>query len=180
MVCLGYPQVIKFIVYRWSVWQFVMSILKRLIKVLASKSVLKKDTVFLQKQILVSVGDWSSLGTGPRLRNALLQEQGVAANLTTCCAERCVLRFWSSFFFLWQIHSGICTWKKICSAKKTSRQISPTPSQNKTEINKPKPLQKQNTPLHLLLSAGERMTEQMYNRSYLCWLIHYWGDAERL
>lgn len=70
-------------------------------------------------------------------------------------------------------------WKKKKKTKQTSRQISPAPFQNKTEINNPKPLQKQNTPLHLLLSAGERMTEQMYNRSYLCWLMHYRGDAER-
>lgn len=95
------------------------------------------------------------------------------------------LQFWSySFFFndkyivAYALKTSML-WKKKNNKKQTSRQISPAPFQNKTEINNPKPLQKQNTPLHLLLSAGERMTEQMYNRSYLCWLMHYRGDAER-
>lgn len=51
-------------------------------------------------------------------------------------------------------------WKKTKqNQNQPSRQISPTISQNKSEINKPKPLQKQNTPLHLLLSARERVTD---------------------
>ena len=61
---------------------------------------LKRTPLFFKSKFFVSVGGRSSLGTGLRLRNAHLQEQGVAANLTTRCAEWCVCGF-DLTFFLW-------------------------------------------------------------------------------
>lgn len=62
---------------------------------------LKRTLLSFKSKFFVSVGDQSSLGTGLRLRNTHLQEQGAAANLPhhLLCWVMC-RQFWSYIFFM--------------------------------------------------------------------------------
>lgn len=102
------------------------------------------------------VWDW---GTHIQKSEKLLQTSSPAV-LSDVSAVLILLFFYDKYILTYALKTSML-WKKTHK----SPEISPTPSQNKTEINNAKPLQNQNTPLHLLLKRewqNRCITEAIY------------------